>query len=164
MTEAVLFWLFAVVAVAGGLGVVLARDPLHGALSLLAAFFALAGLFLLLAAQLLAVLQVLVYAGAILVLFLLVILLLDLGPARAAASPPGVVKLAGALGALGLAGLLCTLFLSASFPPAVPPSDFGAVAAVGRVLFIDYTLPFEAISLLLLAAILGAVVVAKGKV
>ncbi len=165
MIETVLFWIFAVLAVLGGAGVVLSRSPLNGAMSLVGAFFALAGLYLLLSAQLLAALQVLVYAGAIMVLFLFVIMLLNVGADEVRQERIGPIRGGVAtLTSLAALALVGREFLRIRFPFARPPSDFGTVAAVGRVLFSDFTLPFEATSLLLLAGILGAVVVAKGKI
>lgn len=164
--ETALFWLFATLTLAGGAGVVMARNPVHAAMALVGAFFALAGLYLLLFAELLAAIQVLVYAGAIMVLFLFVLMLLNLSPDELAHSsgPATPMKIVGGLTALGITGLLVGLQAPLRPTPRPLVSDFGSVAAVGRLLFNEYTLPFEATSLLLLAAILGAVVVAKGKV
>ncbi|HUB09494.1 MAG TPA: NADH-quinone oxidoreductase subunit J [Myxococcales bacterium] len=163
MTETVLFWLFSILAVGGAAGVVLASNPVNGAMALVGSFFALAGLYLLLSAQLLAALQILVYTGAIMVLFLFVIMLLNLSPQELGRDRLTPARAAGALAALGATGLLATTFLRLRFPPAAVSHQFGTVASVGLELFSDFTLPFEATSLLLLAAILGAVVVAKGK-
>jgi NADH-quinone oxidoreductase subunit J len=128
------------------------------------AFFALSGLYLLLEAQLVAALQVLVYAGAIMVLFLFVIMLLNLGPRELGVARFGVGKVAGTLTAAVTVGLL--LKLVAPLTPQVEAvnSDFGTVAGVGRVLYTQFTLPFEVVSLLLLTAMVAAVVVAKGKI
>ncbi len=95
--ESLLFWTFAVITLAGGVGVVLARNPVNGAMALVGSFFALAGLFLLLDAQLIAALQILVYAGAIMVLFLFVIMLLNLGPRDLGPPRFGVGKAVGLL-------------------------------------------------------------------
>jgi NADH-quinone oxidoreductase subunit J len=163
MTEAVLFWIFAGLTLVGGAAVVLAKNPINAAMSLVGSFFALAGLYLLLSAQLLAALQILVYAGAIMVLFLFVIMLLNLTPAELAGERFGFGHIVGAGAALAATLLLANLVARLVFPPAGPATDFGTVAAVGRALFVDYTLPFEAVSLLLLSAILGAVVIAKAR-
>ncbi len=163
MIETVLFWIFAVLAVAGAAGVVFARNPLNGAMALVGAFFALAGLYLLLSAQLLAALQILVYAGAIMVLFLFVIMLLNLSPAELGRDRLTPARAVGGLAALLATSLLAATLLHLSFPTTVANHHFGTVASVGEKLFTSFTLPFEATSLLLLAAIVGAVVVAKGK-
>lgn len=162
--ETVLFWLFAGLTLAGGVSVVVSRNPVHAAMGLVGAFFALAGLYLLLLAQLLAALQILVYAGAIMVLFLFVIMLLNLSPKELGERRVGPFKIVGGLTAAGLTALLVGLLAPLRPAAHTPVSDFGTVAAVGRLIFNEYTLPFEATSLLLLAAMVGAVVVAKGKI
>jgi len=163
--ESLLFWTFAVITLAGGVGVVVARNPVNGAMALVGSFFALAGLFLLLDAQLIAALQVLVYAGAIMVLFLFVIMLLNLGPRDLGPPRFGVGKGVGVLAVAATVGFLVKVVLpvgrAASSP--VNPS-FGTVASVGRLLYTQYLLPFEVVSLLLLTAIVAAVVVAKGRI
>ncbi len=162
--EAALFWTFAAISVLGAVGVVVGRNPVNGAMSLVGSFFGLAGLFLLLDAQLIAALQVLVYTGAIMVLFLFVIMLLNLSPKDLGAPQFGPAKM------VGLASGTCvTVFLARLLARMVqirgtPSADFGTVAAVGRVLYGGFTLQFEAVSLLLLVAIVAAVVVAKGRI
>jgi NADH-quinone oxidoreductase subunit J len=173
VTETILFWIFATLTLVGGASVVFTRNPINAAMSLVGSFFALAGLYLLLSAQLIAALQILVYAGAIMVLFLFVIMLLNLTPAELGRKRFGFSHLLGGATALAVTALLVNVTAHLRFPgsnahtdpwrPVMAATDFGTVAAVGRALFITYTLPFEAVSLLLLAAILGAVVVAKGK-
>jgi NADH-quinone oxidoreductase subunit J len=162
--EAVLFWTFTAVSVLGAVGVVVGRNPVNGAMALVGSFFGLAGLFLLLNAQLIAALQILVYAGAIMVLFLFVIMLLNLSPKDLGVARLGPAKLIAL--ALGSAATVFLARLLARLPqiPGNPPADFGTVAAVGRILYGNYTLQFEAVSLLLLVAIVAAVVVAKGRI
>jgi NADH-quinone oxidoreductase subunit J len=163
--EWIVFILFAVPLVAASLGVVVARSPVHAAMSLVAAFFFLAGIYVLLTAHMLAWLQVLVYAGAIMVTFLFVIMLLNfedevLGVRR--------VKVMQVLGVAGAAGLAATVIQAVRGMGELPMREvspaFGTVRAVGMVLFTQYLLPFEATSLLLLVAIVGAVVVAKQRI
>jgi NADH-quinone oxidoreductase subunit J len=163
--ESLLFWILALITLAGGLGVVLVRNPVHGAMALVGSFFALAGLFLLLEAQLVAALQILVYAGAIMVLFLFVIMLLNLGPKDLGPPRFGIGKGLGIAAAVGtvICLLRVVLPLGGTYRQPVSP-DFGTVASVGRVLYVHYALPFEVVSLLLLTAIVAAVVVAKGKI
>jgi NADH-quinone oxidoreductase subunit J len=163
--EIFVFWLFAVPLIAAAMGVVVARNPVNAAMSLVAAFFFLAGIYVLLIAHLVAFLQVLVYAGAIMVVFLFVIMLLslheeDLKPARLKA-----IQWTAVFGAFGLVAVLAQAIAASGVLQwkTVAP-DFGTVRAVGRLLFTQYLLPFEATSLLLLVAIVGAVVVAKERI
>jgi NADH-quinone oxidoreductase subunit J len=142
VTEAVLFWIFAGLTLVGGASVVRARNPINAAMSLVGSFFALAGLYLLLSAQLLAALQILVYAGAIMVLFLFVIMLLNLSPAELGRERFHLWHLPGLAAVLVATALLVRLLVHLHFPGTRPPTDFGTVAAVGRSLFINYTLPF----------------------
>jgi NADH-quinone oxidoreductase subunit J len=147
-----------------------------------AAFFFLAGIYVLLAAHLIAVLQVLVYAGAVMVLFVFVIMLLNLRDEELGQARVTGMKVLGALGVAAIAALVIRVaFPAAPEPPAgqqvvvvrpalEPTADlaqtagYGTVKEVGRYLFTEQVLAFEAVSLLLLVAIVGAVVVAKGKI
>ncbi|HYK83693.1 MAG TPA: NADH-quinone oxidoreductase subunit J [Gemmatimonadales bacterium] len=165
----IIFWAFAGLAIASAAFCITRTNPVASALWLVVTLFALAALFVLLDAQFIAVLQVLVYAGAIMVLFLFVIMLLNLGR-------PGPSDVKGPLGVaagglLGL-GLLFQLgVLGASAPASAlqlapgamarAAAEQGMVPAVARPLFDAYLVPFEITSVLLLAAIVGAVVLAK---
>jgi NADH-quinone oxidoreductase subunit J len=164
------FWIFGVIAMAGGLLCITRKNPVASALWLVMTLFALAAMYVLLDAQFIAALQVLVYAGAIMVLFLFVIMLLNLGH-------PGPTDIKGPVG-VGVAALLGgTLLLQLRvLGQAAPPEAIslpagtmaalqqqGMVAAVAGPLFDAYLIPFEITSLLLLAAIVGAVVLAKRK-
>ena len=165
----IIFWAFAGLAVVSALACITRRSPVASALWLVVTLFALAALFVLLDAQFIAVLQVLVYAGAIMVLFLFVIMLLNVG--RATRSD--IKGVPGVLVGVGLAGLMMVQLLALRF--GAPPSQLtlapnamaraaaeqGMVAAVARPLFSTYLLPFEITSILLLAALVGAVVLAK---
>ena len=163
-------WIFGVIAMAGGLLCITRKNPIGSALWLVVTLFALAAMYVLLDAQFIAALQVLVYAGAIMVLFLFVIMLLNLGR-------PGPSDIKGPVG-VGVAALLAgTLLLQLRvLGQAAPPEAIqlpagtmaalqqqGMVAAVATPLFDAYLIPFEITSLLLLAAIVGAVVLAKRK-
>ena len=165
------FWVFGVIAMGGALLCITRKNPIASALWLVVTLFSIAALFVLLDAQFLAVLQVLVYAGAIMVLFLFVIMLLNLGR-------PGPSDIKGPLG-LGVAVLLgaallfllqpvtrTTLLSAITLPPGSVPAlqqQQGIVGAVANPLFGAYLIPFEIASVLLLAAIVGAVVLAKRK-
>ena len=146
-------------------GVIASRSPVYAALNLVATFFFLAGIYVLLVAHLIAFMQILVYAGAVMVLFLFVIMLISLKEEQEAKERYRWIQLLGAAGALGLTAVLAwAIYGVAREAPAALPADFGTVKAVGRALFPEYLLPFEATSLLLLAAIVGAVVVAKERI
>src|SRR5262245_53035713 len=168
--EQILFWVFAVATVLSALGVVVVKNPIASAMSLVATFFFLAGIYVLLWAHTIAVLQVLVYAGAIMVLFLFVIMLLSL--TEAGLKGPRLT-LSRILGGASAAGLLAVLVASIRQLPADQPmvamgpaqaSTFGSLQELGKLLYGTYLLPFEAVSLLLLVAIVGAVVVAKPRI
>ena len=163
--EQVLFWIFAVPLMASAAGVIVARNPVYAAMSLVSAFFWLAGIYVLLTAHLLAFVQIIVYAGAIMVLFLFVVMLLSLTDAELGLEKITALKVAGILGSAGLLSLLVTAIVqSGPSTMKVVGADFGTVRAVGKILFTQYLLPFEATSVLLLVAIVGAVVVAKEKI
>ncbi len=166
MAEKVLFFVFAVPLVATALGVLLSRNPVYAAMNLVAAFFFLAGLYVLLTAHLIAFMQVLVYAGAVMVLFLFVIMLLSLGDEHLVPGPSKrAMQWVGVVGAVALAAVIGVAISRVGEGAAANVDGaFGTVKAVGRVLFTEYLLPFEATSLLLLVAIVGAVVVAKERI
>ena len=134
-------------------------------MSLVVSFFFLAAIYVLLVAHLLAFMQVLVYAGAIMVLFLFVIMLLTTADDEVQRTR---LKAMQAFGVAGAAGVVSVIVVAVSRLGALPmqnvPPQFGTVKAVGRLLFTQYVLPFEATSLLLLVAIVGAVVVAKQRI
>jgi len=165
----VLFYVLAAASIACGAGVVVARVPLFSVLSLLGAFFSLAGIYLLLGFPFLAATQLLVYAGAILVLFLFVIMLLDLGnPAELkkhdgrALSGKRLALAACAAGALALAGIVAAS--SDAAPAGAPATSEEALDALGPLataLFSRYALPFEAASVLLLATMIAVLMLAK---
>lgn len=158
------FWFFAVASVLGALSVPLSRSPVRGALGLVASLFSLAVVFILLDAHLLAVMEVLVYAGAVMVLFLFVIMLLnlreeELGPRRFT-----LFKSLGVAGMVYVGWLLAVPLWGMKTPMGPVPESYGTVAAVGRQIFREYLLPFELTSILLLVAVVGAVMLAKRKI
>ena len=156
-----LFLLLAALTVASALTVVVHRNPVHSACALVLTLCLLAVFFLALDAQLVALLQVIVYAGAIVVLFLFVIMLLNLRvEARAMAGAPLVGS--AAAGGAALVVLLVGTLRHASAPAASGvPAGFGETVTLARQLFTAYLLPFELTSVLLLVAIVGAVALAK---
>jgi len=175
----VFFWGFSAVAVASALLCVTRKSPVASALWLVLTMFALAGLYVLFDAQFIAVIQVLVYAGAIMVLFLFVIMLLNLGPAGPTDRRGWF---AGAIAALFGAALVAQLWAlsrgvradgfasqTAAYP--LPAGELqrlqqaeGVVGMLADPLFRQFLVPFEITSVLLLAAIVGAVVLAKRKI
>ncbi len=163
--ESVVFWILAVPLIVNSLGVVIARNPVYAAMNLVAAFFWLAGIYVMLTAHLIAFLQVLVYAGAIMVLFLFVIMLLSLSDEELGVPRLKAMQVLGAIGAAGVTAVVVNAVRAAGSRqmPAVG-AEFGTVKAVGRLLFTQYLLPFEATSVLLLVAIVGAVVVSKKRI
>jgi NADH-quinone oxidoreductase subunit J len=155
MIELVIFFFFAAVAVIFALVVILHRNTVVGALSLVASFFALAVMYVLLDAPFLAALQVIVYAGAIMVLFLFVIMLLNLQHV----SEPATRPIQQFLGYAGSAffGIALVYYLAKYTVLQLPPGPFLSDArAIGVTLFEAYIFPFEMVSILLLAAIVGA--------
>lgn len=166
--EAILFYVLSVCAIASALLVVTRRSPVISALFLVVNLFCLAGLYLTLHAQFIAVIQIIVYAGAIMVLFVFVIMLLNLGDERRLRDGMSYKKVI----AVGLsAGLLTELiFILESSWSILPSSNYdrateiGTVEYIGHELFTNYLFPFEATSLLLLVAIVGAIVLAKRKI
>lgn len=157
------FYLFAAALVLASLTVVLARNPLYNVLSLVAAIFALSSIFMLLEAFFVGAVLLLVYAGAILVFFLFVVMCLNLGPEALSTAGQGRMRVLGWLvAALFLSEFFLVLKSFAWAQAAGASSVRGTVEAVGKVLFTDYLLPFELTSFLLLIAVLGIVSLAKG--
>jgi NADH-quinone oxidoreductase subunit J len=162
----VFFFLFGAAAVGTALAVITRRNPVASALWMVGYFLMLAGLYLTLQAPFIAVMQVLIYAGAIMVLVVFVIMLLNLGnPEQLRERFNPRIALASALGALLVLQFLVFLVSRPTGYSAPSPkaSEIGSPEYIGRVLFTDYLFPFEAVSLLLLAAVVGAVVLAKRK-
>lgn len=163
--ELISFCILAVPLLFAAAGVVVSKSPVYAAMNLVAAFFFLAGIYVLLVAHLIAFMQILVYAGAVMVLFLFVIMLISLGDEHLVKERYRGVQLLGAAGAVGLVAILAWVFMDVSQAANTQLAPgFGTVRAVGKLLFTQYLLPFEATSLLLLAAIVGAVVVAKERI
>ena len=164
MTESVLFYLFGLVAILSGLSVVLQRNAIASAVSLVVCFFALAAEYVLLQAHFVAVIQILVYAGAIMVLFIFVIMLLNIREEGLAPIPALTRRVGFGLAAAGLLGVGALAALDGLVHATAAPlaGDYGTIAAIGRALFSGpYLLPFEAVSLLLTVGMVGAVVLAK---
>jgi NADH-quinone oxidoreductase subunit J len=159
VAEQVVFWLLAASTVFFSIFTITRRNPVTAVMSLVATFFCLAGVYATLSAHFLAVLQVLVYAGAIMVLFIFVVMILnreEVSPISL--KPTRFVALAGA--AYLLVKFLNVADVGVPMPGQIAET-FGTVGSIGDMLFREFLFPFEAISLLLLVAIVGGVVVSR---
>ena len=165
--DLLLFGVAAGLAIAFALAMVVQKTPVRSVLALVVTFFGIAVLAIMLAAPFIAAIIMIVYAGAILVLFLFVIMLLNLNEEAREKDTRPVQRILGLISALALGGLLLGLTLRAGKPPV----ETGAVAAkipvpdeiptIGRLLFSDYLFAFEAVAVLLLAAAVGALILSK---
>jgi len=160
-----IFYIFAVLSVLGALGVLFLRNPIHCALSLVGTFFCLGAIYVMLNAEFVAVIQVLVYAGAIMVLFLFVLMLLSSKDSEQYVNKWSVGAGLLSLGIfIQIAGLFTANELQLGSKGEYPlevVEEVGSITLIGRLLFTDYILSFEIIAILLLVAVIGAVVIAK---
>lgn len=165
MLETVIFFVLGGLAVLAALCVVYFRNPVYSALGLVTALFALAGLFLLMEAYFVAAVQVIVYAGAIMVLFLFVIMLLNLGDERSLEEHLGwAKKIAVVIAGLFFAEVGYIIVRTVSFTQAAKPvisENIGEPKTIGELLFSKYLLPFEIASFILLAALIGVVALVR---
>ncbi|MGD9813937.1 MAG: NADH-quinone oxidoreductase subunit J [Hyphomonadaceae bacterium] len=163
MLAAIAFYVLAAVAIVSAFAVIAARNPVHSVLFLILTFFSAAGLFVLLGAEFLAMLLVVVYVGAVAVLFLFVVMMLDvdfveLKQGFLAYLPAGAVV---ALALLAELGLVASAAMSANGAPVAlgdAPSDVTNAEAIGRVLYTDYLLVFQLAGVILFLAMIGAIV------
>lgn len=160
--EALFFYLFAFLSIVGGVLMVSFKNPLSGAFSLVLSLVSLAALFAMLDAEFIFILQILVYAGAIMVLVIFTIMLLNLNKEELHEAPVSRIRVlfilvACAVGAFGLMHVFAMLPAST----AVIDPAFGSIQTVGREMFGTYLYPFEVISLVLLVAVVGVVLLAK---
>lgn len=164
----ILFYIFAGLAVLGALGVIILRNPIYCALSLVGSFFSLGAIYVLVNVEFIAVMQVLIYAGAIMVLFLFVLMLLN-PLSRKAPTQWRISKVLGALLVVGLFFQLSGMFFSnISYGPsgeftAEKVAEIGSIRLIGRLLYGEYVLHLEVVSILLLVAVIGSVIIAKKK-
>ena len=160
----ILFWLLSVMALFGAMMVVTSRNPVYSVLWLILTFFAISGHYIMLNAQFLAVVHIIVYAGAIMVLFLYVIMLLNLNK-ESEPHKSNILKFAAAICSglllLVLIGSLKSADVVMQQQPAA--NELGLVKNLGKVMFDDFLLPFEITSILLLAAMVGAVMLGKSE-
>lgn len=160
--QTVLFFIFAIIAVAAAVNMLLQKHPIHSALSLIVVMGMLSIFYVMLYAEFLAVAQVIVYAGAIMVLFVFVIMLLNPQEEDHKTHYNRLLLYGGVPLGLCLLGEIAVIFRRAQLGTSSGSSSLvGSTEAVGRLLFTDYLLPFEFISVLILIAILGAVVLTK---
>ena len=165
-----IFYIFAALSVFGALGVLFLKDPIHCALSLVGTFFCLGSIYVMLNAEFVAVIQVLIYAGAIMVLFLFVLMLLSSKDTEMSSNKWTVGKILAGLLSIGIFVQIVYLFTGNELKlgpkgeyPIEVVEEIGSITLIGRLLFTDYILSFEIIVILLLVAVIGAVVIAKRK-
>ena len=158
--QLVIFLILAAIAVAGAVNVILQRHPIHSAISLIVVMISLAGLFLLLEAEFIAAVQIIVYAGAIMVLFVFVIMLLNAG-VEERTNMSRMARYAGVPLAIFLLIELAYQIGAATLPMQSQPAAEGATRGLSMLLFQDFVFPFELTSILILIAILGALVLAQ---
>jgi NADH-quinone oxidoreductase subunit J len=170
MLEAVFFYVLAAIVLGTGVLVVTSRNTVHSVLYLVANLLTVAVIYIALAAEFLAVIQVLVYAGGIVVLYLFIVMLVNLKrPPEAAPNTRRQSRLGFALAAILLAEISAILVYSAARPPSVDAAAESVLAQgntklIGMMLYTDYLVPFEVASMLLLVAMIGAIVLAKKEV
>ena len=164
MIEALFFYLFASITCLAGLMVISSRNPVHSVLFLILAFFNAAGLFVLLGAEFLAMLLVVVYVGAVAVLFLFVVMMLDINFVELREGFQRYMPLGLGVGGLLLAEILFVFFNSADMPDtAVMVSEVSNTRALGRILYTDYIYLFQLAGLILLVAMIGAIALTLSK-
>jgi NADH-quinone oxidoreductase subunit J len=164
--QAIAFYVFAAVCIASGVMVISARNPVHSVLFLILAFFNAAGLFVLIGAEFLAMILVVVYVGAVAVLFLFVVMMLDINFAELRSGALQYLPIGATIGIVLLVELVFVLVSWVVVPdvgrmieaPAPPASDVSNTAAIGQLIYTDYLLLFQAAGLVLLVAMIGAIV------
>ena len=160
--EQFLFFFIALVAVASAVYFVFAKNPLYAILSLIVTFFSIAALYVLLNAQFLGIVQIIVYAGAIMVLFLYVLMMLNLN-AKDESKKHNLLKFTGIISAgiifVGMIGAYKGVAMTNATTNVV--SQIGLTKNLGKLLFNEYVLPFELASILILAGIVGSVLIGK---
>ncbi len=161
---AILFWFLTALALVSALMVLLSKNPVHSVLWLIAVFFAISGHYILLNAQFLAIVNLIVYAGAIMVLFLFVIMLMNLNK-ETETKKNWMMKIAGAVSGGCLLMVLVSLVKQATEMNGkvalMKEGNIGLIENLGKALFSDFVVPFEISSVLFLSAMVGAVVIGK---
>ena len=162
--QAFIFYFFSAVLILAAIGVITARNPVHSALLLVLAFFTSAGIWMLLQAEFLAIALVLVYVGAVMVLFLFVVMMLDINLARLREGFWSYLPLGGIVALLLVAEMVLVLasrYAGLSSMPAPPPlpTGYSNTKELGRLLYTDYVYPFEIAAVILLVAIVAAIAI-----
>ena len=160
MFETAIFYAFAAVLLASGLAVITARNPVHGALALVLAFFTASAIWLLLRAEFLAIALVVVYVGAVMVLFLFVVMMLDINLERVREGFWRNLPLALVVGGIMVAEMVAILagkYFGIVSRPRELPAAYSNTKALGRVLYTDYAYAFEIAAVILLVAIIAAI-------
>ena len=159
--KSVLFYIFSAVTVLAALRVITARNPVHAVLFLVLAFFNVAGLWMLLQAEFLSLVLIMVYVGAVMVLFLFVVMMLDINIERVRQGFWKNLPIGALVGGLMVAEMALVLsgryFSPANLPPHNLPADYSNTKELARVLYTEYAYPFEIASVILLVAIIAAV-------
>ena len=165
MLQTIAFYFFSTIMILAALAVVVARNPVHSVLFLILAFFNAAALFVLLGAEFLAMILVIVYVGAVAVLFLFVVMMLDIDFAEMKRGSLQLLPVGGGVGVLLALELVGLLSLRWQLAPAVhqhlaavTPANLSNTAAIGRILYTDYIYYFQIAGLVLLVAMIGAIV------
>lgn len=165
MAESIFFYIFAAISLTGALIVVTHRNPVVGAVSLVLTLFGTAALFILLQAHFIAAVQILLYAGAVIVLILFTVMFLNIRPGDlrfdSFSIPKSLTLLSFLLLVVGYLAYSGSVRVFGDSPEAVVDDSFGTVEHVGTTLFTDYILQFELTGILIVAAIIGVVVIAK---
>lgn len=162
MTQAIIFWALSTIAFICAIYTVLAKNPIFSAISLLICFAAIAGHYLLLNAQFLFIVHIIVYAGAIMVLFLTTLMLMNLNE-ETEKHKPAISQIAAIVVSIVMGAVLIALVHKAGLilTPKPPVEGIGMIENLGKVLLDEYFYPFEFISILLLSAMVGVVLLTK---
>ena len=167
--EFAVFVALAAVAVSSAVATIAWKNPVRSALSLIVCLFALAGLYVTLYAHFLAAMQILVYAGAIMVLFVFVIMLLNLTPAQLGEQKVTPLAIMAGAAVAAVAGKFIKVIITydpgqeAGFTRVSHSGEFGTIERVGDMLFRQFLMPFELTSILLLVAVVGAIIIARAR-
>jgi NADH-quinone oxidoreductase subunit J len=164
MFSTIIFYVFAAILIFAALRVVTTRNPVHAALWLVLCFFTAAGVWLLLKAEFLAIALVLVYVGAVMVLFLFVVMMLDINFDNLRANFKSYIPVAATVGVLVLLEMALVVIGSSVAGDVAPPTPSGSNTKVlGRLIYVDYVYPFEIAAVLLLVAIIAAIALTHRK-
>jgi NADH-quinone oxidoreductase subunit J len=160
----ILFWFLSALALGGAIMVISSKNPVHSILFLIITFFAISGHYILLNAQFLAIVNIIVYAGAIMVLFLFVVMLMNLNAESEPRQKNKYILYGGTIAGASLLLVLVAALKQSTVPGQVVQTiggSAGLIENLGKLLFTDYVFPFEISSVLFLSAMIGAVVISK---